>query len=168
MIRNRKNILDKLFKRSRCAVLQRMRLLRSEKCGVDGREHLDVHRGFASVTAPWYAASNVRDSVFSTRSLAYSPGRDRRRCFAQLSRSCATRGGLGLQTILASGTSQHAWHRQRSHFCRHRPRRWRHQNHPCRRGGIMLPNHSPLGALKGVPILAEELERNLVSQKAKA
>ncbi len=32
----------------------------------------------------------------------------------------------------------------------------------------MLPNHSPLGALKGVPILAEELERNLVSQKAKA
>jgi luciferase family oxidoreductase group 1 len=35
-------------------------------------------------------------------------------------------------------------------------------------GGIMLPNHSPLGALKGVPILAEELERNLVSQKAKA
>jgi len=90
-------------------------------------------KGLLPVTTPRNTASNRGDSVFYTRSLAYSPGRNRRRRFAQLSRSRATRGSLGLQTVLASGTSQHAGHRQRSHVCRHRPRRWRHQNHPRRR-----------------------------------
>jgi len=86
-----------------------------------------------SVTAAWNIASNRGDSVFYPRSLAHSSRGDRRRCFAQLSRSRATRGSLGLQTDLAGRTSQHARHRQRSHVCRHRPRRWRHQDHPCRR-----------------------------------
>src|SRR5271169_4845964 len=46
VIRSQKDILHKFSKRSRCAVLRRTRLLRSEDSCVDGLEHLDVHRGF--------------------------------------------------------------------------------------------------------------------------
>src|SRR5882672_11950846 len=45
VIRSRKDILRKLFKRSRCAVLRRTRLLRNEDSCVDGLVHLDVQRG---------------------------------------------------------------------------------------------------------------------------
>src|SRR5258708_4459254 len=44
-IRRRKDILHKFFKRSRCAVLPRTRLLRSENSRVDGLEQLDVFHG---------------------------------------------------------------------------------------------------------------------------
>jgi hypothetical protein len=46
VICRRKDILHKFFKRSRCSVLPRTRLLRSEDTCVDRLEHLDVHRGF--------------------------------------------------------------------------------------------------------------------------
>src|SRR5579859_1527685 len=46
VICRRKDILHKFFKRSRCAVLPRTRLLRSEESCIDGLEHLDIHRGF--------------------------------------------------------------------------------------------------------------------------
>jgi len=99
-----------------------------------------------SVTAAWNTASNRGDSVFYPRSLAYSsrgrPPAVALRNSLDLARHAES---LGLQTVLAGRTSQHARHRQRSHVCRHRPRRWRHQDHPCRRpADIMLPNHSPL------------------------
>src|SRR4029077_20382464 len=45
VIRSRKDILHKFFKRSRCAVLRRTRLLRSDDSCVDGLVHLDIRRG---------------------------------------------------------------------------------------------------------------------------
>src|SRR5713101_586668 len=44
-MRRRKDIPDKVFKRSRCGVLRRTRLLRNEDSCVDGLVHLDAHRG---------------------------------------------------------------------------------------------------------------------------
>jgi len=46
VICSHKDILHKCLKRSRCAVLRRMRLLRSEDSCVNGLEHLDIHRSF--------------------------------------------------------------------------------------------------------------------------
>jgi hypothetical protein len=43
VIRNRENILHKVFNRSRCSVLFRTRLQRNEDSCVDGFVHLDVH-----------------------------------------------------------------------------------------------------------------------------
>src|SRR6266404_3248525 len=45
VIRRRKDIPDKVFKRSRGGVLRRTQLLRNEDSCVDGLVHLDVHRG---------------------------------------------------------------------------------------------------------------------------
>src|SRR5260370_31723401 len=45
LIRGREDIPDKVFKRSRCGVLRRTRLLLNEDSCVDGFVHLDVHRG---------------------------------------------------------------------------------------------------------------------------
>src|SRR4029077_9228052 len=45
VIRRRKDILHKFFKRSRCAVLRRTRLLRNEDSCINCLIHLDVQRG---------------------------------------------------------------------------------------------------------------------------
>jgi hypothetical protein len=57
---------------------------------------MELLRNLGIRNGAWNTASNLCDSVFYTRSLAYFSGGDRWRRFAQLSRSRATRGSVGL------------------------------------------------------------------------